>query len=197
MLFPALLGAALWLVLRPVRRLRRAGRGLLAAPYREGGLLLLFMFAAGLLGLTLTPPGFWSLTFFGGGRPFPAPFSGEVNLTPFVRSLELLRFYVRHEMWSAVWINFPGNVVMFLPAGFFAGLLADKPAWWKSTLLCAIASLFIETFQLFVARGTDIDDLILNTLGGLLGHGLYALLARLFPDLPAKFQCVKVDSPHG
>ena len=41
MLLPALLGALLWLVLRPLRRRRRAAAGRLAGPWREGALLLL------------------------------------------------------------------------------------------------------------------------------------------------------------
>ena len=77
-----------------------------------------------------------------------------------------------------------------MPIGLFAGLLADKPRWWKGTLWAFGLSLFIEFFQLFVSRGTDVDDLILNTLGGLLGHGVFLLLRRVSPALVRR--CAKL-----
>lgn len=113
----------------------------------------------------------------------PPPFRGGINLVPLRESAALLRYYVRHGLWDAVWINFPGNIIMFLPIGLFAGLLADKPRWWKGTLWAFALSFLIEFFQLFVSRGTDIDDLILNTLGGLLGHWAYLLIRRAAPAL--------------
>lgn len=75
---------------------------------------------------------------------------------------------------------------MFLPIGFFAALLSDKPRWWKGPLEAFGLSLFIEFFQLFVSRGTDVDDLILNTLGGLLGHWVFLLLQWSYPGFVQK-----------
>lgn len=145
-------------------------------------MLLLFMFVSGLLWLTLTPPdlGYFLRT----GRwlyPPGIPFQGGINLIPGLESLRLLRFYVEKGMWSAILINFPGNIIMFMPIGFFAGLLSDKPRWWKGTGWAFLLSLFIEVFQLFVARGTDVDDLILNTLGGLLGYALFLGVRKMAP----------------
>lgn len=182
MAFPALLGALVWLIWRPWRIKRLAAHGLMSGPFREGALLLFFMFLAGLLALTLTPAGFWSSILRGERPHLPPAFQGGVNLVPVRESMALLRYYVRHGLWDAIWINFPGNIAMFLPIGFFAGLLADKPRWWKGVLSAFALSFFIEFFQLFVSRGTDIDDLILNTLGGLIGHWLFLLLRRGAPD---------------
>ena len=56
-------------------------------------------------------------------------------------------------------------------------------------LIGFLISLFIEISQLFLSRGTDIDDLILNTLGTGFGLLLYKLLKRLIKDkfrLPQK-----------
>lgn len=181
MVFPALLGAMLWGATRPCRRHALASKGQRPGPYREGAILVWFMFLADLLALTLTPAGFWETLLSGRHPTLPAPFQGGVNLIPLRRSWDLLRYYVRHGLWTAVWVNFPGNILMFLPAGFFAALLSDRPRWWKGTLLTAALSLMIEFFQLFVSRGTDVDDLILNTLGGLMGHWAFLLLRRLDP----------------
>ena len=189
MIIPALAGALFWGLSRPLRRSLLARKGLYAGACREGALLVLFMFLTGLLALTLTPAGFWLAFLQGGPLPPFRPFQGGINLVPIRESWALLRYYVQHGLWSAILINFPGNIVMFLPIGFFSGLLMDKPAWWKSTLAALFLSLFIETFQLFVARGTDVDDLILNTLGGLMGHGLFLLLRRLDPGFVGR--CAK------
>ncbi len=189
MALPALAGAVIWGVTKPFRRRRLAAKGLRSGPYREPALLLLFMFAAGLLAITLTPAGFWPAILQGRLPHLPEPFRGGINLIPFRRSWALFRYDLRHGLWEAILINFPGNIVMFLPIGFFAGLLSDKPRWWKGTLWAFGFSLFIEVFQLFVSRGTDVDDLILNALGGLLGHGAFLLLRRLCPDVTQK--CAK------
>lgn len=184
MVLPAIAGALLWGLTYPWRRQRRTKKGRQAGLWREGALLLLFMFVSGLLWLTLTPPDLEY--FFQTGRWLYSPgvpFQGGVNLIPVVESWRLFRFYLEKGMWSAIWVNFPGNIIMFMPIGFFAGLLGDKPRWWKGGGWAFLLSLFIEVSQLFVARGTDVDDLILNTLGGLAGYGLYLLVFCLAPAL--------------
>lgn len=183
MAIPALFGALLWGLTIPWRKYRRAKRGIAPGPRRERALFLLFLFTTGLLALTLTPAGFWSDVLQGRLPTIPPPFQGEINLVPVRQSLGLLRYYIKNGLWDAIWVNFPGNIIMFLPFGFFAGLLMDKPKWWKSALVTFGVSFFIECFQLLVSRGTDVDDLILNTLGGLLGHSCFLLLRQFNPGL--------------
>lgn len=173
----ALAGSVLWALFRPWRRRRRERKDVRPGEGREGALLLLFMFLAGLLFLTLTPPEHTGYT---------GPFQGDVNLIPLRESLRLFRFYVQREMWTAVLVNFPGNIIIFMPIGFFAGLLSDKPRWWSSTAYAFALSFLIEFFQLFACRGTDVDDLILNTLGGLVGYWCFLLLRRRHPGLAEK-----------
>lgn len=71
------------------------------------------------------------------------------------------------------------NVLLFVPLGVALPLL------WNSSRNCLktvgagfLLSLFIEISQLFNIRATDIDDLIMNTLGTLIGYILYALCLR-------------------
>ena len=74
-------------------------------------------------------------------------------------------------------INFLGNIVMFAPIGLFLPLLWGLSG--KKTLLLGFASsLLIEICQLFLIRGTDIDDLILNTTGVLLGLLLLGFIPK-------------------
>lgn len=79
---------------------------------------------------------------------------------------------------AADWKNALLNIALFIPLGFLLPLL-----WRQYRSLAALAafgfalSLAIELSQLFVLRATDVNDLITNTLGAVLGW----LLARPFP----------------
>lgn len=69
------------------------------------------------------------------------------------------------------------NVALFVPLGALAPLLFKKRLpFWKIVLLGFVVSLVIELSQLFNLRATDVDDLVMNTLGTLIGYGIYALL---------------------
>ena len=70
------------------------------------------------------------------------------------------------------------NVVLFIPLGF---LLRIRPIGWLPTIaLVAAISLTIETLQavLPLGRTANIDDVLLNTLGGVLGAAAGSLLLR-------------------
>ena len=76
-------------------------------------------------------------------------------------------------------LNLAGNVLIFLPMGLLPPLLwKGLRHIWTAVPLSAALSLLIEFVQLFLGRSVDVDDLILNTLGGLLGYLLFCLLPR-------------------
>lgn len=83
-------------------------------------------------------------------------------------------------------VNFIGNLVMFLPIAFFVALLYKKPGFFKCVAITALFSVFVEVCQLPQDRGTDIDDVILNTLGGVIGYIIYILFAKIFPKFTEK-----------
>lgn len=72
---------------------------------------------------------------------------------------------------TAVLVNLLGNVAAFLPFGFFLPALNEKNrSFFHVTLMSFEFSLLIECIQLFSKVGSfDVDDMILNTLGGSLG----------------------------
>lgn len=170
---PAILALRLW-------GLRRLGKeGLSTTPGHEAGLWVFLLFCTGLGALTVVPgPEGWG------------PLSLErVNLIPlavFRQGFAILR---RGDGWGYLLINFVGNIVMFVPLGFFPPLL------WRvrRPLLASVgtalgASLFVELCQLFQNRGTDVDDLWLNALGGLLGFLLFRLAERAGPEAVESFR---------
>lgn len=176
-LLPAFLGAAVWRLTLPLRG------GSIRHP-RERALLLLFMADTAILFLTLTPQGFWNRLLVYGRLPERPRFSlNRVNLIPFRVTLRQYSYYLRREMWGVLAVNFLGNLLIFLPVGFLSALLSDKPRWWKSMAAAGVFSLMVETLQLFIDRGTDVDDLILNTVGGLLGYWAFLLFRRCWPEL--------------
>lgn len=78
-------------------------------------------------------------------------------------------------------ISFILNIIMFIPLGFLLPILWKKYQNPKSVIIFSfLFSLFIETAQLFTFRATDIDDLIANTLGGLLGYIIWIIYYKIF-----------------
>ena len=73
------------------------------------------------------------------------------------------------------------NVVMVMPLGFLLPHIWDN---WRSFRKVTLAgfgfSLLIEFFQLFNTRLSDVDDLIMNTLGAAAGYLIWMLYRRLF-----------------
>lgn len=84
-------------------------------------------------------------------------------------------------------LNFWGNIILFMPLGFFLVLISQKCHRLSICLLigCTI-SLAIEFLQLFILRETDIDDILLNTLGTAVGFFLARILLAAIPALTQK-----------
>lgn len=94
---------------------------------------------------------------------------GRVNLIPFSRQIDPVGYFL--------------NVVMFLPFGFLLPLLWGRRGTLPGAALRSLSfSALIEVSQLLSFRGTDVDDLIMNTLGGVLGFLLYKIWAKTVGD---------------
>lgn len=76
--------------------------------------------------------------------------------------------------------NLLGNIIIFSPLGFLLPIVFSKlNSLRKIFPIVLLSSLIIELIQLFTGFGTfDIDDLILNTLGGIIGYYLYKLFSK-------------------
>ncbi|MET1250123.1 VanZ family protein [Sporolactobacillus sp. STCC-11] len=72
-----------------------------------------------------------------------------------------------------------GNILLFLPFGFFLTMKYPQFRWPHAIFMGALFSATIEWIQLFLPnRMTDIDDVILNTTGAVLGYMLYRFVQR-------------------
>lgn len=104
------------------------------------------------------------------------------NFLPFK---EILRYEFGHRLFVK---NIIGNVILFVPYGFFATLYIDLKKSKNAFLLVSIASIAIEFTQLGIGRVFDVDDIILNVLGGMIGFYLYRALDNLSKHLPKVFK---------
>ena len=114
----------------------------------------------------------------------------HINLMPFH---EVIRFYTYRKKLGigAFAVNMFGNVGAFIPFGFILPILR----WNKYKGLNVIAlmtfclSLIIECIQIISRVGAfDVDDLILNTLGGIMGYMIFCLVNRIRRCLFGKIQ---------
>ena len=100
------------------------------------------------------------------------------------RSYNIIPFHFLTESWTMgarkqVTQSF-ANIVMFIPLGFI--LPAAVPytrKLWKTTVFMALFSFMIEFMQYFIGRSADIDDLMLNTLCGMIVYAFYLLSSTL------------------
>ena len=111
----------------------------------------------------------------------------ETNLIPFKVIVETYNEVFVNGYFNYFLINFLGNIIMFMPIGFFIPLLWNVSNK-KVVIIGFCFSLFIEICQLFLTRGTDVDDLMLNTIGVILGLLLYRLLYKKFKSFLVKFR---------
>ena len=95
---------------------------------------------------------------------------------------EIKRFIVYREQLGAfaVFANLAGNILIFVPYGFFISMASRSRGFFKTLFFSMGLSLCVEIVQLFTRVGSfDVDDLILNTLGGLLGYAVFWTADRI------------------
>lgn len=102
------------------------------------------------------------------------------NLVPFV---EIRRFWVYRKQlgFFAVFTNLFGNVAGFLPFGFMLPVISERMrSGWMIILSGFGLSVTVEVIQLITKVGCfDVDDMILNTTGAVLGYLLFFICNHL------------------
>lgn len=103
---------------------------------------------------------------------------GTNNFIPFKEIL-------RYEVGSSYFIhNVLGNILLFIPFGFFVSyiLKTKKPIY--IIVITLVTSLVIEYTQLLIGRTFDVDDVLLNIIGGFLGYLVYLIMQLIYDKLP-------------
>ena len=104
------------------------------------------------------------------------------NFIPFK---EMFRYSLTSKLFYR---NVIGNILLFVPFGYFVSYYCKLPSVKYNLLITIITSTSIETIQSAIGRSFDIDDIILNVLGGVVGVCGYVIflitkkLLRKYPD---------------
>jgi glycopeptide antibiotics resistance protein len=126
--------------------------------------LLLAVWLIGGLILTLQP-----------AHPLPGQVVDD-NLIPF----HTFRIYL-DNLGSPFWMrNLFGNLGLLFPLGLLGPIaLPVLGRWWRLALVAILYSVTIEFTQLFIPdRSADVDDVIVNVIGAMLGFAVYVLVLR-------------------
>lgn len=102
-----------------------------------------------------------------------------LNLIPFK---EILRYDILSKSFIK---NVIGNILLYMPFGLFVTAYLNNKKILPTILLTAITSVSIEVVQLLIGRVFDVDDILLNIIGGTLGAILFLFLDRIKNKLPS------------
>jgi len=102
------------------------------------------------------------------------------NFTPF-------KEIMRYEFTSPLFIrNVIGNIIIFIPFGYLVSDIIYMNTKHKNIIIVllfvALTSLGIETTQMYIGRSFDIDDIILNFVGGLFGYIVFLIIKSIFKE---------------
>lgn len=179
----ALIGSVLYLLARLIFVKKRKIK---FKPGREFLMLVFVAYLISLASLTVLPQISLGIDSLSGQFFFNVNIvdSGNINLVPFRTISELLttnnHAIITHSDWQYLrFVYLLGNLFLLAPFGFLLPILW-KNYNFKHTILFAMAIVItIEFTQYFIGRNSDIDDLILNTLGAMSGYGLYKVYCWL------------------
>lgn len=112
-------------------------------------------------------------------------FSFPLTFHPEFHFLNLIPFVWVRETYAMVFSNMIKqlvlNIIMLVPYGIFLpAVFLSLRKWWKTTLFILLFVVCIETFQYFIGRSADMDDVIMNTLGGAAGYGMFTCMNLCF-----------------
>ncbi len=104
------------------------------------------------------------------------------NLIPFS---EITRYSIGTE---GFYKNVIGNILIFLPFGYLIGAYVNPKKIWPVIVTTIATSTVVEFVQLRIGRSFDIDDIILNLVGSVIGYLIYIGLSAIHKRLPDIFK---------
>jgi glycopeptide antibiotics resistance protein len=181
-------GIPIWIICRTAVRSKKTAYK--SSPAKELWLFLFYVYAVSVIMITLAPLPF---------TRYSNPGINRVNLTPYVHTARgFMATYSPHRRFimGPVSMNIFGNILLFVPLGILLPLLVKRfRPFAKSLLFIFACTLCIESIQYIegsfgVYRSVDIDDIILNSLGGIIGliliRAVYLLGNKKFISYPLK-----------
>jgi glycopeptide antibiotics resistance protein len=149
--------------------------------YKREILYLIFIcYIVGLFNLVLVPINFWNIIWYNifynfNENPFAGIFDFSYNFIPTIYKIIIGEY--TPDSWVKAMIV--GNFLMFIPMGILLSLCfenVNKKNIFKYAVLIPLA---IEVLQLVVGRSFDIDDLVMNFLGIVIGYFIVELVKKI------------------
>lgn len=100
------------------------------------------------------------------------------NFIPFK---EIFRYKIGSRLFFK---NVLGNILLFMPYGFFASYYLKEKSPKLIIFLAVIGSCTIEVVQMSIGRVFDVDDILLNTIGGIVGFYIYYFISLVVEKIP-------------
>ncbi len=101
-----------------------------------------------------------------------------MNLKPFT---EITRYPFGSRLFN---INVFGNIIIFIPFGLFIAEYLNSKKVYAIFFISTFTSFVVESVQLKIGRSFDIDDIILNVLGSIIGYLIYVAMKSVRKKLP-------------
>ncbi len=105
-----------------------------------------------------------------------------LNIVPFT---EIFRYKMGSKLFM---INVVGNILIFVPFGYFVSGYVKASKVSHILFISLLTSLTVELVQLQIGRSFDIDDIMLNVAGSIIGFLLFIGLTAIKKHLPRIFQ---------
>lgn len=105
-----------------------------------------------------------------------------INIIPFS---EIFRYNFGSKMFI---YNVLGNILLFIPYGYFVTRYTETKSVFQIFIVSLITSFTVEFLQVRLGRSFDVDDIILNVVGGILGYFVYIALNAIRTHLPKILQ---------
>jgi glycopeptide antibiotics resistance protein len=107
---------------------------------------------------------------------FAHPHTGPGNFVPFKTIVPEL---IGRENHLIDIVNLIGNIIPFMPIGLLAPLVFLSISWQKALVLGVVTGLTCEVMEVVFRVGIfDVDDIILNGLGVMIGYGVFVMFTR-------------------
>lgn len=109
----------------------------------------------------------------------PIPMYLKVNNANFVPFKSIMSYFSGDFTLRVVIANILGNIIIFIPLGIFIPIIFNKERLTTIVFYSFSLSLTFEVIQILTSLGTfDVDDIILNVLGSIIGYIIYRVFFK-------------------
>jgi glycopeptide antibiotics resistance protein len=118
--------------------------------------------------------------------------AGDPNYIPFKT---IMPYLFGSAGWLIGGLNILGNILLLVPVGFLLPFIFQKMNWKQTIVVAVLSGMIIEGMQVVLHVGIfDIDDVLLNGLGVLLGFWLFLLFQKIMSSTYQKVATIGIST---